>query len=55
MEVTTKGSWIATEEPGGALAEPGRGLALMRALTDLELQLDEACVTIRLSPSQTSL
>ena len=47
VEVTTKGSWIATEEPGGALAEPGRGLALMRALTDLELQLDDGCVTIR--------
>jgi anti-sigma regulatory factor (Ser/Thr protein kinase) len=53
VEVTTKGSWIATEESDGALAERGRGLALMRALTDLELQVVDGCVTIRLRPSQS--
>jgi anti-sigma regulatory factor (Ser/Thr protein kinase) len=54
VEVTTKGSWIATEEPDGALAERGRGLALMRALTDLELQVDDGCVTIRLRPQSVA-
>jgi anti-sigma regulatory factor (Ser/Thr protein kinase) len=55
VEVTTEGSW----QPGrsgldGALAERGRGLALMRGLTDqLELLVDDRCVTIRLRPSQT--
>ncbi len=53
VEITTKGSWKPGSEGDGAFAERGRGLALMRALTEFELLNDGCCVTIRLRPSQT--
>jgi anti-sigma regulatory factor (Ser/Thr protein kinase) len=53
VEVTTKGAWKAGSEGDGALAERGRGLALMRALTKLELLVGDGCVTIRLRPLRT--
>lgn len=55
VEITTKGSWKAGSESegDGALAERGRGLALIDALTELELLVHDGCVTIRLRPSQT--
>ena len=53
VEVTTKGSWEPGSGEDDALAQRGRGLTLMRRLTDkLELQVDDGCVTIRLRPSQ---
>jgi anti-sigma regulatory factor (Ser/Thr protein kinase) len=52
VEVTTNGSWDPRSTEDGALAQHGRGLTLMRRLTDkLELLVDDGCVTIRLRPS----
>jgi anti-sigma regulatory factor (Ser/Thr protein kinase) len=52
VEVTTKGSWEPGSEEDGALAQRGRGLTLMRRLTEeLELLVDDGCVRIRLRPS----
>ena len=51
VEITTNGSW----EPSASkdtLAERGRGLALMRGLTELQLLVDNDCVVIRLRPPQ---
>jgi anti-sigma regulatory factor (Ser/Thr protein kinase) len=53
VEITSRGSWNAGSDGDGPLAERGRGLALMRALTEMELLVDDGCVTIRLRPSQT--
>jgi anti-sigma regulatory factor (Ser/Thr protein kinase) len=51
IEITTEGSWEPESNDDGVLAEGGRGLALMRGLVDLELQIDDGCVRIRLRPS----
>lgn len=52
VEVITKGLWVAKPEGDELLAERGRGLTLMRGLTDeLEVLVDGECVTIRLRPS----
>ena len=54
VEITTRGSWEPSPERGSPLAERGRGLPLMRELTDeLDLLVNHDCVTIRLRPSQT--
>ena len=51
VEVTTKGSWDFGSTEDGALAQRGRGLTLMRRLTEeLELLVDDGNVTIRLRP-----
>ena len=53
VEITTKGSWVVNEEADTWLAERGRGLSLMRGLTDeLEILTDGGCVTIRLRQTQ---
>ena len=52
VEVKTKGLWASNDEAIDVLAEGGRGLTLMRGLTDdLEVLVDDECVTIRLRPS----
>ena len=49
VEITTRGPWVPSDEPAGALAEHGRGLALMRGLTDeLDILVEDESVTIRL-------
>ena len=53
LEIRSTGSWGSGSPGDGALARRGRGLALMRRLTDeLELLVDDGCVTIRLRPTQ---
>lgn len=42
----------APSPSGATRPQRGRGLALMRRLTELELQVDEDCVTVRLRPSR---
>ena len=52
VEITTKGLWVAKHGADEVLAERGRGLTLMRGLTDgPEVLVDDECVTIRLRPS----
>jgi anti-sigma regulatory factor (Ser/Thr protein kinase) len=52
VEITTNGSWGSTSESEDTLAERGRGVALMRGLTELQLRVDDDCVVIRLRPPQ---
>jgi anti-sigma regulatory factor (Ser/Thr protein kinase) len=53
VEVTTRELWVAKHQGDEAFAERGRGLTLMRGLTDeLEVLVDDECVTIRLRPSR---
>lgn len=54
IEISTEGSWEPESRQSDPLDERGRGLALMRGLTDeLELLVDEDGVSIRLRPSHT--
>lgn len=52
IDVTTKGSWAPSEQDD-PLAERGRGMTLIRALTEFELLVGDGHVTIRLRPSTT--
>jgi anti-sigma regulatory factor (Ser/Thr protein kinase) len=54
FEIKTKGSWQLSQGAADqVLAERGRGLTLMRGLTEqLEVLVDDESVTIRLRPSQ---
>lgn len=52
VEITSKGLWASNQEAHELLAERGRGLALMRGLTDELNVFVGDCVTIRLRPSQ---
>lgn len=53
-EITTVGAWVAEQEADATVDDWGRGLALMRGLTDgLEIVVDDECVTVRLrTPAQ---
>ena len=52
VEITTRGWWVPSEDPG-ALAEHGRGLILMRGLTDeAEVLVEDESVMIRLRVSR---
>ena len=53
IEVTTKGSWTPVSEHDDPLAEHGRGVTLIAALTHFERVVGDDCVTIRLRPPQT--
>jgi anti-sigma regulatory factor (Ser/Thr protein kinase) len=53
VDVTTRGPWIANERDDVWLAERGRGLALMKGLTELEIVVSNESVTIRLRPSRS--
>jgi len=52
VKITTTGPWGPQSNGDGELAERGRGLVLMRALAELELLVDDGCVTICLRPAQ---
>lgn len=54
VEITTRGGWVAADGPDAWLGERGRGLMLMRGLTDEpEIVVDDECVTIRLRSPRT--